>query len=258
MVGSPAEVDGGRVYIFSGSTYALRRTLAAPSATEDAGFGFNLRADGDRGPVLAIASFGLPNTPFPQRGRVYVFSGSVTPDFVIENPEPARFQLFGLEGLALEIDRRGNPLLAVGEFSQGEVSHNQGQAFVYSGATQLYKETSPDPAASNVFGISLTFADLRGFGWSLLVGAPGDTVDGVALSGRVYVFNARGTLSESLTSPHPQANDAFGVPVIVSRGSCETALVVGAPSTDLSGGRVEYFALRGNARDRERCRSRGS
>jgi hypothetical protein len=90
------------------------------------------------------------------------------------------------------------------------------------------------------------------------VGAPGETVNGNAFSGRVYVFNNRGKLTESLTSARPQENDGFGLPVITSPGSCDMVLVVGAPGPDSSNAKVEYFHVQKIGRSDERCGSRGS
>jgi FG-GAP repeat len=255
VVGSPAETNGGSVFIFSGSTHSLLRTLPAPRPAEEVAFGFNLRAaDGAHGPVLAIASYGGAVSPQPP-GRVYVFSSLTTPDFVIENPEPDHFQDFGMSGLALQIDRQGKPVVAVGEFNQAPAL--QGQAFVFSGATLLYKLTTPNPEPTSLFGVSLAFADLGGSSPSLLVGAPAETVNGNAFSGRVYVFNARGRLTETLMSGNPQTNDGFGLPVIFSRGACEATLVVGAPSADFSNAKAEDFDVQQHGHDDKRCGSRG-
>jgi hypothetical protein len=255
VVGSPAETNGGSVFIFSGSTHSLLRTLPAPRPGEEVAFGFDLRAaDGAHGPVLAIASYGGAVSPQPP-GRVYVFSSLATPDLVIDNPDPDHFQDFGVSGLALRIDRQGQPLLAVGEFNQTPTL--QGRAFVFSGTTLLYKLTTPNPQPMSLFGVTLTFADLDGSGRSLLVGAPAETVNGHLFSGRVYVFNARGKLTDTLTSSSPKANDGFGLPVIFSRGSCDTALIVGAPSADFSNAKAEYFDVQQHGHDDERCGSAG-
>jgi hypothetical protein len=45
--------------------------------------------------------------------------------------------------------------------------------------------------------------------------------------------------------------------VIFSRGSCDTALIVGAPSADFSNAKAEYFDVQQHGHDDERYGSAG-
>lgn len=260
IVGAPAETVGGnyaagRVYVFSGSTHQLVRTLTAPDPEPGAAFGFTVRVDG-RGhrAILAVAAMNATVNGVPNAGRVYVFSRRSTPDFVIDNPQPALFRHFGAVALDVTEDGRGRTLLGIGAYNDSNPSDWEGHAYVFSGRSLLYSLDTPNPQTNSAFGLSLAFADLDGHGDpSLIVGAPLEAVDGSASSGRVYVFGANGRLTDSLTAPGHPAGGAFGFPVTFDRGSCSSTLAIGAPG-DFSDGTVDVFAAGTDGREHATCR----
>ena len=103
-----------------------------------------------------------------------------------------------------------------------------GRAYVFNATTGSLMEAlvSPNAQEEGRFGASLSFADDR-----LIVGAPGETVNGLAEAGRAYVFNAAtGFLIDTLVSPNPvgrgfYAGGGFGASVALGDG----LMIVGAP-----------------------------
>jgi hypothetical protein len=104
------------------------------------------------------------------------------------------------------------------------------------------------------FGRSVAIADVNGDGMAeLIIGNPGETVDGTPSQGRVYVFDGRGqTILRSLTVPDPASCNAvlgcgFGYSVSAAdvNGDGAADIVVGAPyenvGATLTQGRVFVF-----------------
>lgn len=84
--------------------------------------------------------------------------------------------------------------------------------------------TSPNAQSSGEFGYSVA-AD----GNLVVVGAPGETVNGYQSAGRVYLYSARsGALLNTLTSPNVQETGDFGWSVAVNGKGDGRLLVVGA------------------------------
>lgn len=122
---------------------------------------------------------------------------------VISDPNPGLFDRFGSS-----VDS-ANGLLAVGATgAESSPGVGSGLVWVLNARTGSLITTVVSPNAE------------RGgqFGWSvklgrhlLIVGAPSETLDGIAKAGRVYVFEPRtGSLVRILVSPHPESNGFFG------------------------------------------------
>ena len=66
----------------------------------------------------------------------------------------------------------------------------------------------------------------------MVVGAPGETVNGQTAAGHAYVFDATtGSLIATLTSPNAQSGGEFGFSVAIS----SSGVIVGAPGETSSG-----------------------
>jgi len=103
--------------------------------------------------------------------------------------------------------------------------------------------TSPNAQERGCFGDAVAMN-----GTTAVVGAMGETVNGLGDAGRVYIFNARtGTLLHTLSSPNAQGGGYFGDSVAVSG----TLVVVGAFSEAADGvdgaGHVYTFDARTGA-----------
>ncbi|MEM6328226.1 MAG: FG-GAP-like repeat-containing protein [Bacteroidota bacterium] len=94
-----------------------------------------------------------------------------------------------------------------------------GRVYVLSGATRaaIFTLESPTPEPNGGFGRSLTAAgDLNGDDVpDLIVGAPGESVEGVDNAGRAYaVSGADGSVVQTLRSPTPTTDGGVGTRVV--------------------------------------------
>ncbi len=155
----------------------------------------------------------------------------------INNPSPAFFGYFGRS-----IDS-ANGLLVVGApFEPVSGVFSVGQAWVFNAKTGSVIRTlvSSNGEREGNFGNSVELADNL-----LIIGAPGETVNGFHGAGRVYVFSAEtGSLVSTLVSPNAQTNGDFGGTVNQANG----LLTVGAPFETANGfhgaGRVYVFSAK--------------
>jgi len=243
LVGSPREdtdfVDSGKVYLFSGSDGTLLLTLESPNAEEYGRFGgFAVEGiddiNGDNSGDL-IVSAPFEGTTVEDRGRVYLFDG-VTGSLILTVESPGGSERFG-NSLSSISDLDGDNVsdLIIGSFLEGSSLDRTGKVYVFSTSNGQLIHTlgSPNAEESGVFGSSVSgIADVnQDLVSDILVGAYGESPDGVEDAGRAYVFSGLdGTLLRTLEPLDPQIDGLFGTGVagVGTAGGMTTSLVVGA------------------------------
>ncbi len=227
----------GTAYIFSGKTGAVIRTLEdPPRGGEEAGaaFGTAIANAGD------VNSDGVSDVVVgaPGEGRVHVFNGKTGALlYTIVGPETELLTSFGAAvagGQDFSKDKK--PDIVVGAPLQ---SGSRGAAYVYNGpdGTLIRRLKSPVSQAFAKFGASVYAApDLSGDKRAdIIVGAPGQNVNGLLGAGQAFVFDGvKGRLTSTLTSDKPQSNAGFGTALSSIRpaGSQVSTPVVRVPYQD--------------------------
>jgi FG-GAP repeat len=278
-VGVPGEdvggaVDAGAVSILYGSASGL---TGGPLLTESppragARFGAALAASDfnfDRAHDLAVGAPDAAVAGAARAGRVTVLLGSSVPGGPTGLGSGGvlvfRQGAGGLPGAAEPGDRFGAALAAGdmtpgGSFSDDLAVGAPGEdvgAAVDAGAVNLIAGTEAGlapgalylqgrPERGDRFGSALTLNNFLGSGDDLAVGAPGETVAGIAGAGAVSLFDGTATapgrewlLHEGLANSGPvEAGDAFGAALgwyTVHPGGFLMTLVVGAPGRNRFG-----------------------
>jgi len=227
----------GTVYIYSGKTGGVIRTLDdPPRGGEEAGaaFGSALANAGD------VNSDGVSDIVVgaPGEGRVHVFNGKTGALlYTIVGPETELLTSFGAavaSGQDFNKDRK--PDIVVGAPLQ---SGSRGSVYIYNGTdgTLIRRLKSPASQPFAQFGASVYAApDLTGDRRAdIIVGAPGQIVNGLLGAGQAFVFDGvKGRLTSTLTSANPQSNAGFGKAVssMLPAGSQVSTPVVGVPYQD--------------------------
>jgi hypothetical protein len=235
--GEEGVANVGTVYLFSGKTGALIRTLDDPPRGGDeagAAFGSALANAGD------VNSDGVTDIVVgaPGEGRVHVFNGKTGALlYTIVGPETELLTSFGAAvagGQDFSKDKK--PDIVVGAPLQ---SGSRGSVYVYNGTNGALIRRLKSPVSQTFaqFGASVYAApDLTGDKRAdIIVGAPGQIVNGLLGAGQAFVFDGvKGRLTSTLTSANPQSNAGFGraVSSILSAGSQVSTPVVGAPYQD--------------------------
>jgi hypothetical protein len=238
----------GRVFVFSGRTRDLIRTIQNPDPQPGKGFGNSIigigDSNGDRVPDLVIGGAGLdvftgvgtpcgapePNGCNELQGRVYVMSGR-TGSLLrrIDDPNPQAFAFFGFHFAVATGDVNGDGVRDFVETAEGETINvvcdddqdpatppvapcpSVGAAYSFSGKTGalIHRFDDPDPEG---------FANFGGGGTSDPGDVDGDGVDDLVLGasnasggGRAYLFSGRtGLLIRRLIDPDPPSTDTGG------------------------------------------------
>jgi hypothetical protein len=249
--GNPGQ---GQVYLVSGATGSLLRTLDDPQPQISAAFGSGLASAGDLTgdgvPDILVGAYLQDSAQGSQQGDVFVFNGATGSLLLtLNNPDPPDIQtpFFGGGGLASAGDINGDtvPDIAVG--APGTNDH--GRVFIFSGVNGVLLRTLDNPSPPMFFGDfgdAVASADVNGDQVpDLLVGAPTNDLDG-----QVFIFSgATGSLLRSIGNPVPQNNvgSLFGVTLDFMddvSGDGIPDVVVGAPSVQVNGfthGRVYVF-----------------
>lgn len=225
LIGAPfdntAASQSGAVYLFDGTTGALLRTLATPTADIGAGFGWSVAGVGND--ILV----GAPFTTSPvggifQAGSAYLFNGTTgTLLQTFNNPTPALSDQFGysVAGLGTNV-LIGAPYKDIGGLI------DVGSAYIFNSTTGTLLQTldKPNPAAGDFFGWSVA-----GVGTNALVGSLGDST-GAVNAGSAYLFNGTtGALLQTFNNPNPGTGDFFGRSV----AAVGSNVLVGAHSADI-------------------------
>ncbi|MDQ3090941.1 MAG: FG-GAP-like repeat-containing protein [Actinomycetota bacterium] len=234
VVSSPGQViDGekvGQVYVFSGRTGDLVRTISPPESLGATGrfggdFGGNVIGPGDLngdgiGDFVATAS-----GAFGGRGAAYAFDGR-TGDFLykVSNPSEQASSLgFGAAELGdIDGDGVGDYQLGAPRFDEDGVQ-DVGRSYIIDGITGNVRYTllNPEPEAFARFGQAdadgISLGDINGDGRpdiyvdSFLADETSDGSAPLENAGKVFLFDgATGELIRRLRDPRPAAGTTFG------------------------------------------------
>jgi len=248
----------GRVYVLSGKTREVLYTRDSPEPQVGAGFGDFLQGPGDLNgdgtPDFVVGSNNQAVGSNAGQGKVFVFSGvNGALLYALDNPVPQAGAGFGRRlGRAGDLTGDGRTELIVGAQDNDKPAgcgnvptgtpvpagcrKNEGQAFIFNGATGQLIRTLDFPAADRQPADPATCTSNCGnFGGA--VQSPGDVNgDGVAdqqvdafsyssgtgcgtpepngcneAQGRIYLFSgADGQLLRRIDHPFPAANAFFG------------------------------------------------
>lgn len=263
----------GRVFVHSGRTGSLLRTIDNPFPQPDGAFGYSVAAPGDLNgdgvPDLLVGAFGQgeagsalsltlgeqerrnPEGPEMKKvgsGQAFVFSGkNGRLLYAMDAPRQHAGAKFGFAVSALgDLTNDGVPDLLIGAPAQ----NGTGRAFIFSGVdgTLLASLLPPSPTGRDAFGWSVAgTGDLNNDGTpDLLVGAPYTTVNGNSVQGRVYAFSGQDqSLLYQIENPRSLAGSVFGWHLsagadINADGVVDT--LIGAPYAD-----VQSIPLQGEA-----------
>jgi hypothetical protein len=247
LVGAPFQTAGGepgagRAYLFSGEDGSVIRVLTG-GEEESGRFGASV-ADlgsnlfgGSKGDFLVGApreSATAAGSVVDQSGRAYLFDGSnsATPiSLSSSNVEPG-----GQFGRAVaSLGPESDPDILVGAFNENPARvPRAGRAYIFDGADPNSAPRtliSGNVTDSGAFGRSISsIGDVNGDGQDdVIVGAPGETVNGTSSAGRAYlVSSADGSVLATMTSPSTE-DGRFGAAVVGSHTP-----IVGAPREDVS------------------------
>ncbi|MCX7045566.1 MAG: FG-GAP-like repeat-containing protein [Candidatus Sumerlaeota bacterium] len=215
-------IDGGRVYIYSGSDGTRMRTLASPNQQPSGLFGAAVAAipdvDGDGLADIAVGAPGESGLAGASRaGRVYIFSGATgQPIQMLLSPHEGANGYFGISLAGLkDVDGDGAGDLAIGAY--GEQTNASGNAYIYSGKAgqALWTLVSPRAIANGRFGFCVAaIPDVSGNGREdIAVGAYGESLSGSpAGSGLAHIFDGvTGAFVRTLASPNPEDTGQFGL-----------------------------------------------
>lgn len=251
----------GRVFVFSGASGALIRTLSDPVAMNHDQFGASLAGlgdvDGDGVPDLAVGAPGVNEPGAVKAGRVFIFSGQSGGLLsVVSAPAPVRHMKFGWSIAATgDLDGDGAGDLVVGApRARGNGPKRPGEAYLVSGAdgSILATLSAPVPRAGARFGWSVAGGgDADGDGKpDVLVGAPREKARHRSSQGRVYLLDASGALLADFDDPVRQEKALFGDSVAFmpdADGDGIDDILAGADGQDVISGDFagRVFILRG-------------
>jgi FG-GAP repeat len=208
-------------YAFSRSSGVVAVTLTSPNAQPLGEFGTSVASTGNAVIVGApLESAGGDS----DAGHVYAFSSAGALIGTITSPNVQTGGEFGSSvATGSGVVVVGAPLESAGGFE------GAGHAYTYnaSNGALISKLTSPNAQSNGAFGASVAV-----YGNTVVVGAMGESVDGLQGAGRAYTFNAEtGALISTLTSPNAQKAGGFGVSVAISN----SFVAVGAWSETVNG-----------------------
>jgi hypothetical protein len=215
--------NSGRVYVFSGRSGLLLRTIDPPFPQAGANFGFwdaslgDVDGDGAGDFVTSAPGQVLGGATV---GQVYVYSGRSGARLrTISPPEPLAPAPTGFGG-----DFGGN-LIGPGDLNGDGIGDfvatasgafgGAGAAYAFDGGTGalLYRVPNPDPVQLSSFGFGAAeVGDVNGDGaGDFQIGAPRFDEGALADVGRSYIISgASGAVIHTLLNPEPAAGDRFG------------------------------------------------
>jgi Ca2+-binding RTX toxin-like protein len=224
LVGAPGQevtdiFSQGQAFVYSGVGGRLLLTLDTPTPARFANFGSSVArlgdVDRDGVPDLAVGAGG--------QDQAYVFSGA---DGRVLFTVPSGSIVAGLG----DVNGDNVPDLAVGNGFENRI-------VVYSGTEgdQLFTLVNPTPQEGAGFGSAIARVDSRhdDAAFGLLVGAPGQDVDGDEDQGRAFLFVGK-----------PPAPVCLGAPATIV-GTPGNDVFRGTPGNDVIGGLAGHDVIDG-------------
>jgi hypothetical protein len=222
VVGAPDETanalaGAGHAYVLD-TTTGLITTLTSPtpqSTVSERGFGHSVSISGT---TVVVGAPAETANALAGAGHAYVFDatdGSLIT--TLTSPTPQNPGFFGLS-----VSISGTTVVVGAPRETANAVPLAGDAYVFNATdgSLITTLTSPNAQSNGEFGFSVSIS-----GTTVVVGAPDETANALAVAGHAYVFDAlTGSPIASLTSPYAQAGGAFGTSASVS---CNT-VVVGA------------------------------
>lgn len=200
LIGAPNTSGAlvGMAFVMSGADGTLLLPLDDPVGGSSL-FGWAVAAvedlNGDGNSELLIGAPAENIGPNAQVGRAFVFNGATgNLIFQLANPVPQEGGGFGWSVTTLrDGDGDGFAELVIGApGNQVGKNDDQGQVFIFSGATGDLLKTihDPNPQADGDFGTAVAGARFINADTieDLLVGAPGKTIKGTAFVGQAFLF----------------------------------------------------------------------
>ncbi|MCA1657550.1 MAG: VCBS repeat-containing protein, partial [Actinobacteria bacterium] len=218
VVGS---VKQGQVYVFSGRTGALLRTINQPDAPQLSGdFGGNIIAPGDLNADGITDFVATSSGAFANSGAAYAFNGSTGALlYKVSNPDAVQKSRFGFgasEDGDVNGDGVGDYQVGAPLFAEGAVT-NVGRSYTINGKTGAVLYTLQDPDVQQNARFGQSDADGPAPGDITGDGRPDIFVDGFlqndgafTAAGAAYLFNgATGAFIRPLRDPNPVASGSF-------------------------------------------------
>jgi hypothetical protein len=229
VVGAPLQtanalLAAGHAYVFDATDGSLITTLTSPTSQIDGEFGTSVSISGT---TVVVGAPQETANPLSNAGHAYVFNatdGSLIT--TLTSPSP---QANGRFGISVSISGTTVVVGAQDEMANALVAAGHAYLFDATDGSLITTLTSPNAQIYGLFGWSVSIGQSNP---TVVVGAPGESVDGQAAAGHAYVFDAStGSLIATLTSPYALVGGEFGYSVAIS----STTVVVGAPFETANG-----------------------
>ncbi len=240
LIGAPGDNTHGsgigQAHLFDAVTGALIHTFDDPTITNSDLFGTSVALDGDR---VLIGAHG-DSTHGPAIGQAHLFD-AVTGALIHTFDDPTPTITPGLidnDHFGSSVALSGDHVL-IGAPDDDTKGTRVGQAHLFDAVTGALVRTfdTPSPDSNDFFGDSVGLS-----GDLALIGAPGDSTQGIFV-GQAYIFDVvSGALLETLDDPTPTRVDQFGVSVSLF----ENRVLIGALFDDTQGnnvGQVHLFVI---------------
>ncbi len=234
-VGAPTETpseypaSAGAAYLFNASSDSLLASFDSLNPISDGFFGYSVAVSGTT--VVVGAPFEAPGE-LSDAGGAYILLAQKEGYYELPLISP-NLQVDGWFGNSVAIS--GSEVFVGAELENDAGQESAGHVYQFVADTGNLAATfsSPSPATNGLFGGSVSTN-----GATLVVGAPGETGDGIDHAGNVYVYNvASGVAGNAYFSPGAQGFGDFGDSVSIGPGG---AIVAGAPGESGESGPVGH------------------
>ena len=216
--GASTQFGPGSVFVYSGASGALLRTLVS-SATTAGSFGTSVAGIGDlNGNGSEDIVVGSRDGP-DYCGRVYIYDGSSGAHLrSFKSPNEEANGGFGESVSPVpDVNGNGSPDVVAGAANEGPGStpDGAGRVYIFDGTTGTLLQTlvSPNEEEEGHFGTAVSgIADVNGDGrGDVIVGAEETPESRPLKSGRAYIFDgSTGELLHTLLCPDAQSQGRFG------------------------------------------------